>query len=132
MRDARASGHRSTVSPVAREVKQLTWFQRHILCMGIDTHKGQYEAYRRDHARDHTHQLILHHISGATGHPPPPTICIFSGTPQGSTMASSRVASVLLHRGHPLLQLMTMMMSMMKRKGTGMTTTRMRSDLQGH
>ena len=73
MRDAWASGCRSAVSPMAREVKQLTWFQRHILCMGVDTHKGQYEAYRRDHARDHTQQLILHHVSGATGLPPPPT-----------------------------------------------------------
>ena len=73
MRDARASGRRSTVSPMAREVKQLNWFQRNILCMGIDIHKGQYEAYRRDHERDHTQQLILHHVSGATGHPPPPT-----------------------------------------------------------
>src|SRR3954465_12970016 len=50
MRDARASGRHSTVSLMAREVKQLTWFQRHILCIGIDTHKGQYEAYCKAHS----------------------------------------------------------------------------------
>src|SRR4051812_13591763 len=41
--------------------------------MGIDTHKGQYEEYRRSHEMAHTQQLILHHVSDATGNPAPPS-----------------------------------------------------------
>ena len=103
--------------------------------MGVDTRKGQYKAYRQrmscltpssSFSTMCLGRLAIHHLLQLRNR-------MLSGTPQGSTMERSRVASFLLHRGHPLLQLMTMMMSMMKRKGTGMTTTRMRrSDLQGH
>ena len=41
--------------------------------MGVDTRKGQYEAYKQRHELAHSQQLILHHVSGASGAPPAPT-----------------------------------------------------------
>ena len=74
MRDARASGstHRmNTGAPsIAPEIKKLNWFQRNIMCMKIDIHKEQYNAYRERRDIAHSQQLILHHVSGAAGPPP--------------------------------------------------------------
>ena len=78
MRDARASGstRRAAAPPMMSEIKKLTWFQRNILCMKVEIHKEQYQAYRRDLARDHKQDLMLHKLSGELGPAPratPPT-----------------------------------------------------------
>lgn len=73
MRDARAGSTRSrkpAAPSVAREVKKLNWFQRNVLCMKIDIHKEQYQAYRERRDIFHTQQLILHKVSGELGSPP--------------------------------------------------------------
>jgi hypothetical protein len=49
MRDVRsnASAHTqyAVARAVSREVKQLTWFQKNILCMNVEIHRENYQAY---------------------------------------------------------------------------------------
>ena len=56
--------------PIARKVKQLSRFQRNILCMGVATRKEQYVAYKERLEIAHDQKLILHHVTGASGAPP--------------------------------------------------------------
>jgi hypothetical protein len=46
MGDARASGtalgHSAVAPLIQKEVKKLNWFQRHVLCMNIEIHKGNF------------------------------------------------------------------------------------------
>jgi hypothetical protein len=58
------------LSSTAQEVKKLSWFQRNVLCMKVDIHKEQYNAYKDRLNIAHTQQLILHHVTNATGSPP--------------------------------------------------------------
>lgn len=57
-------------SSTALEVKKLSWFQRNVLCMKVDIHKEQYNAYKDRLNIAHTQKLILHHVTNATGSPP--------------------------------------------------------------
>ena len=71
MADARGirKQHTPTAS-IAPQIKKLNWFQRNVLCMKVDIHHEQYNAYCRDLQSAHTQQLILHQLSGARGSPP--------------------------------------------------------------
>ena len=56
----------NTAAPsIAPEIKKLNWFQRKILCMGVDIRKEQYTAYRDRHDMAYDQKLILHHVSGS-------------------------------------------------------------------
>jgi aminoglycoside/choline kinase family phosphotransferase len=69
MRDARTNASTHTQSAAARaisrEVKKLTWFQRNILCMNVEIHQENYQAYVECKAIMDTQQMILHHVSGS-------------------------------------------------------------------
>jgi hypothetical protein len=69
MRDARsnASVHCQSAAAraVSREVKQLIWFQKNILCMNVEIHRENYQAYVERKAIMYTQQQILHHVSGS-------------------------------------------------------------------
>jgi hypothetical protein len=57
-----------------REVKKLTWFERNILCMKVEIHHENYQAYVERNAIQDTQQLILHRLSGAQTAEPTPTL----------------------------------------------------------
>jgi hypothetical protein len=67
MRDAHsnASSHSQSAATRAasREFKQLNWFQKNILCMNVEIHRENYQAYVERKAIMDTQQQILHHIS---------------------------------------------------------------------
>jgi hypothetical protein len=69
MADARSSAstrdQRAAVSAMSREVRKLSWFERNVLCMKVEIHRENYQAYvARKNIQD-TQQLILHRLSGA-------------------------------------------------------------------
>jgi hypothetical protein len=77
MADARssASSHaqRAAASAMSREVRKLSWFERNVLCMKVEIHCENYQAYvERKNIQD-TQQLILHRLSGAQTADPTPT-----------------------------------------------------------
>jgi hypothetical protein len=77
MADARSSAstrdQRAAASAMSIEVRKLSWFERNVLCMKIEIHRENYQAYvERKNIQD-TQQLILHHLSGAQTADPTPT-----------------------------------------------------------
>jgi hypothetical protein len=69
MADARSSAsthdQRAAASAMSREVRKLSWFERNVLCMKVEIHRGNYQAYVERKTIQDTQQLILHHLSGA-------------------------------------------------------------------
>jgi hypothetical protein len=58
---------------MSREVRKLSWFERNVLCMKVEIHGENYQAYvERKNIQD-TQQLILHRLSGAQTADPTPT-----------------------------------------------------------
>ncbi|KAK1605225.1 hypothetical protein QYE76_028898 [Lolium multiflorum] len=78
MGDARSSGfapaRRPDLPAMKKQVKRLSWFQRHILCMNIEIHKENYAASRERSEIKHTQAVILHKLSGEQGPPPRPPV----------------------------------------------------------
>jgi hypothetical protein len=77
MADARTSAtareQRTAASVVSREVRKLSWFERNVLCMKVEIHRENYQAYvERKNIQD-TQQLILHRLSGAQTADPTPS-----------------------------------------------------------
>ncbi|KAK1660264.1 hypothetical protein QYE76_048423 [Lolium multiflorum] len=76
MGDARSSGfapaRHADLPVMKKQVKKLSWFQRHILCMNIEIHKENYAASRERSEIQHTQAIILHKLSGDQGPPPQP------------------------------------------------------------
>jgi hypothetical protein len=73
MADARASGTHASmprVPSIAKEVKQLNWFQRNILCMNVDIRKEQYQAHLERQQLAHNQALMLHHLKNSQAPPP--------------------------------------------------------------
>jgi hypothetical protein len=56
-----------------REVKKLSWFERNVLCMKVEIHRENYQAYVERKAIQDTQQQILHRLSGAQSAEPTPT-----------------------------------------------------------
>ncbi|KAK1609161.1 hypothetical protein QYE76_032834 [Lolium multiflorum] len=67
MGDARSSGfapaRHADIPAMKKQVKKLSWFQRHILCMNIEIHKENYAASRERSEIQHTQAVILHKLS---------------------------------------------------------------------
>ena len=57
-----AHGRTAHAPSVAREVKQLNWFQRNILCMNVEIHKEQYQAHLERKQIAHNQALIIHRL----------------------------------------------------------------------
>ncbi|KAK1649240.1 hypothetical protein QYE76_067045 [Lolium multiflorum] len=78
MRDARSSGFAPArhvdLPAMKKQVKKLSWFQRHILCMNIEIHKENYAANQERSEIQHTQEVILHKLSGEQGPPPQPPV----------------------------------------------------------
>ncbi|KAK1698754.1 hypothetical protein QYE76_015451 [Lolium multiflorum] len=78
MGDARSSGFAPArhvdLPAMKKQVKKLSWFQRHILCMNIEIHKENYAASRERSEIQHTQSGILHKLSGEKGPPPQPPV----------------------------------------------------------
>jgi hypothetical protein len=78
MGDARSSGfapaRHADLPAMKKQVKKLSWFQRHILCMNIEIHKENYAASRERSEIQHTQAVILHKLSGEQGPPPQPPV----------------------------------------------------------
>jgi hypothetical protein len=77
MADARSSAstrdQRAAASAMSREVRKLSWFKRNILCMKVEIHRENYQAYVERKTIQDTQQLILHCLSGAQTTDPTPT-----------------------------------------------------------
>jgi hypothetical protein len=77
MADARSSAsareQRAVATAMSREVKKLSWFERNVLCMKVEIHHENYQAYVERKAIQDTQQLILHRLSGAQTAEPTPT-----------------------------------------------------------
>jgi hypothetical protein len=77
MRDVRsnASAHTqyAAARAVSREVKQLTWFQKNILCMNVEIHRENYQACVEHKSTMDTQQMIPHHVSGSQSAAPTAT-----------------------------------------------------------
>jgi hypothetical protein len=58
---------------MSREVKKLSWFERNVLCMKVEIHRENYQAYVERKAIQDNQQLILHRLSGAQTAEPTPT-----------------------------------------------------------
>jgi hypothetical protein len=69
MRDARTNAPSHAQSAAAwaatREFKQLSWFQKNILCMNVEIHQENHQAYVERKSIMDTQQQILHHLSGS-------------------------------------------------------------------
>ena len=65
-----AHGGSSHTPSIAREVKELNWFQRNILCMNVEIRKEQYKAHLERKQIAHKQALIIHHLKN-TQKPPP-------------------------------------------------------------
>ena len=78
MGDARTSGfapaRHADLPAMKKQVRKLSWFQRHILCMNIEIHKENYAASRERSEIQHTQAVILHKLSGEQGPPPQPPV----------------------------------------------------------
>jgi hypothetical protein len=77
MADARTSAptraQMAAATAMKREVNKLTWFERNVLCMKVEIHRENYQAYVERKAIQDTQQLILHRLSGAQTDEPIPT-----------------------------------------------------------
>jgi hypothetical protein len=77
MADARSSAstreQRASATAMSREVKKLSWFERNVLCMKVEIHRENYQAYMERKTIQDTQQLILHRLSGAQTAEPTPT-----------------------------------------------------------
>jgi hypothetical protein len=77
MADARSSAstreQRAAATAMSREVRKLSWFERNVLCMKVEIHHENYQAYVERKAIQDTQQLILHRLSGAQSAEPTPT-----------------------------------------------------------
>jgi hypothetical protein len=58
---------------VPKRVKQLNWFQKHVLCMKVEIHRDNYDAYHERKAIVDTQREILHKLSGEQAALSPPT-----------------------------------------------------------
>jgi hypothetical protein len=58
---------------ITKEVKKLSWFQKHVLCMNVEIHKENYQGYRERKEIMDTQRLILHKLSGDQGDAPVPS-----------------------------------------------------------
>jgi hypothetical protein len=58
---------------MSREVRKLSWFERNVLCMKVEIHRENYQAYVERKSIQDTQQLILHRLSGAHTADPTPT-----------------------------------------------------------
>jgi hypothetical protein len=69
MADARMSAptraQRVAATAIKIEVKKLSWFERNVLCMKVEIHRENYQAYVERKAIQDTQQQILHMLSGA-------------------------------------------------------------------
>jgi hypothetical protein len=78
MRDARSSvpSGKFVSKDVPKRVKKLSWFQKHVLCMKVEIHRENYEAYCERKAILDTQREILHKLGGdqAALSPTPPPI----------------------------------------------------------
>jgi hypothetical protein len=78
MRDARSSalGGKFVSKDVPKRVKRLSWFQKHVLCMKVEIHRENYDAYCERKTILDTQREILHKLSGeqAALSPPSPPI----------------------------------------------------------
>jgi hypothetical protein len=77
MADARTSAsardQRTAASAMSTEVRKLSWFERNVLCMKVEIHRENYQAYVERKSIQDTQQLILHRLSGAQTADPTPT-----------------------------------------------------------
>jgi hypothetical protein len=77
MDDARSSAstreQRAAATAMSREVKKLSWFERNVLCMKVEIHRENYQAYVERKTIQDNQQLILHRLSGAQTAEPTPT-----------------------------------------------------------
>jgi hypothetical protein len=78
MRDARSSvpSGKFVSKDVPKRVKKLSWFQKHVLCMKVEIHRENYDAYCERKTILDTQHEILHKLSGdqAALSPPAPPI----------------------------------------------------------
>ena len=75
MADARASSHGRTSAQnlkptLAKEVKQLNWFQKYLLCMNVDIRKEQHRAHNERLDILHNQDVLIHHVTKHRGNPP--------------------------------------------------------------
>jgi hypothetical protein len=74
MRDARSNASSNAQYAAAwaatREFKQLSWFQKNILCMNVEIHRENYQAYVERKSIMDTQQQILYHLSGSQSSAP--------------------------------------------------------------
>ena len=79
MADARHSGARRSsgahgeavpTRSVAKEIKELNWFQKNVLCMNVEIRKGQYDAHLEREQLSHNQALILHQLKSPALPPP--------------------------------------------------------------
>ena len=75
MADARASSHGRTSAQnlkptLAKEVKQLNWFQKYLLCMNVDIRKEQHRAHNERLDILHNQEVLIHHVTRQRGNPP--------------------------------------------------------------
>ena len=123
MGDARgrtsAKIHKPTLK---KEVKQLSWFQKYMLCMNVEIHKEQYRAHNERLDILHNQAVLLHHVKHTKGHPllkslPLPSkigtdLQILTGLRLRSS--SKDVQKKVLHRQLPhMMMMIRMMMTMM-------------------
>jgi hypothetical protein len=77
MADARSSAptraEMDAATAMSREVKKLSWFERNVLCMKVEIHRENYQAYMERKTIQDNQQLILHRLSGAQTAEPTPT-----------------------------------------------------------
>jgi TATA-binding protein-associated factor Taf7 len=77
MGDARSSAPGKFVSKdVPKRVKKLSWFQKHVLCMKVEIHRENYQAYRERKDILDNQREILHKLSGQQAALSPPTLAI--------------------------------------------------------
>jgi hypothetical protein len=87
MADARFSQPSRSRAPSidASEVPKLSWFQRNVLCMNVELHKENYQAYRERKSILDNQQLILHRLNNGTGDAPQPSAVTQYGRWNSST-----------------------------------------------
>jgi hypothetical protein len=75
MRDARSSvpSGKFVSKDVPKRVKKLSWFQKHVLCMKVEIHHENYDAYCEHKTILDTQHEILHKLSGDQAALSPPT-----------------------------------------------------------
>jgi hypothetical protein len=75
MRDTRSSAPRGKFvsKDVPKRLKRLSWFQKHVLCMKVEIHRENYDAYRERKTILDTQREILHKLSGEQAALSPPT-----------------------------------------------------------